>query len=199
MDFIGFPKMARLSREVILTEKIDGTNAQIYIPESTETEINSLWNGMFGASKVIRPFLVGSRTRWITPEHDNFGFARWAYEHAEELMKLGPGHHYGEWWGDGIQRRYGLSEKRFSLFNVERWTFAELPSCVGVVPTLYRGNFDSNSIQEVLQELSQSGSRAAPGFMDPEGIVIWHTAAQVGFKKTIKDDEKPKGHAVTSL
>jgi len=93
---------------------------------------------------------------------------------------------------NGIQRRYGLSEKRFSLFNVERWTFAELPSCVGVVPTLYRGNFDSNSIQEVLQELSQSGSRAAPGFMDPEGIVVWHTAAKIGFKKTIKDDEKPK-------
>jgi hypothetical protein len=174
MEFIVFPKMARLSREVIITEKIDGTNAQIFIGEDMET------------------FLVGSRTRWITLKDDNFGFARWASEHKEELMSLGPGHHFGEWWGAGIQRKYGLHEKRFSLFDVKRWTFAERPSCVGVVPTLYRGDFESGTIQDVLQELAQSGSCAAPGFMDPEGIIIWHTAAKMGFKKTIKDDEKPK-------
>ena len=32
-DFIEFPKMARLTRECIITEKIDGTNAQIAITE----------------------------------------------------------------------------------------------------------------------------------------------------------------------
>ena len=31
MNFIEFPKMARLSREAIITEKIDGTNASIFI------------------------------------------------------------------------------------------------------------------------------------------------------------------------
>ena len=30
-EFMGFPKIARYSREVIVTEKIDGTNACIYI------------------------------------------------------------------------------------------------------------------------------------------------------------------------
>lgn len=28
MEFQGFPKMPRLSREVIISEKLDGTNAQ---------------------------------------------------------------------------------------------------------------------------------------------------------------------------
>ena len=67
MEFIGFPKMARLSREMVITEKIDGTNVSIYIPGMADA---ALTPGV--------PFLVGSRTRWITPENDNFGFARWA-------------------------------------------------------------------------------------------------------------------------
>jgi hypothetical protein len=195
MEFIGFPKIARLSREVIITEKIDGTNAQISIESALDAgrctpPVASL--GCFTQGDQDFYLYAGSRTRWITPDNDNFGFARWAYDHAEDLLKLGPGRHDGEWWGQGIQRRYGLSEKRFSLFDVVRWTFAERPQCVNVAPTLYRGDFDSMVIQDVLRELKNSGSRAAPGFMDPEGIVVWHTAARIGFKKTIKDDEKPK-------
>ncbi|MES2133853.1 MAG: RNA ligase family protein [Bacteroidota bacterium] len=34
LDFLEFPKMPRLSREVIITEKIDGTNAQLLITEA---------------------------------------------------------------------------------------------------------------------------------------------------------------------
>src|SRR5438105_3732245 len=132
--FEEFPKIARLSRDCIVTEKIDGTNAQIFITEDGTIHF-------------------GSRSRWITPENDNYGFARWATEHKEDLLKLGPGRHFGEWWGCGIQRGYGLKEKRFSLFNVMRWClhgqapkqipnpdpriqkFQEiLPPCVGLVP-----------------------------------------------------------------
>jgi hypothetical protein len=104
LEFSEFPKMARLSREVIITEKIDGTNAQILI-----TKDNRL--------------LTGSRTRWITPNDDNYGFAKWVEENREEVLKLGIGRHFGEWWGSGIQRGYNLpkGEKRFSLFNVSRW------------------------------------------------------------------------------
>lgn len=32
-EFNGFPKIARLSRECVITEKIDGTNAQIFITD----------------------------------------------------------------------------------------------------------------------------------------------------------------------
>lgn len=172
MDFQGFPKISRLSRDCVITEKIDGTNAQIVIGEDGE-------------------FLVGSRKGWITPEDDNFGFARWAYENKEELLKLGPGQHFGEWWGQGIQRRYDLTEKRFSLFNTARWG-KERPACCHVVPVLYAGLFSTDEAEQAIITLADLGSMAAPGFMNPEGIVIFHTAANSMFKKTVKNDEKRK-------
>jgi hypothetical protein len=179
IPFTSFPKMARLSRDIVVTEKIDGTNASIYIGDDFTT------------------FLVGSRTRWITPQVDNMGFAKWAYANQAELMKLGPGHHFGEWWGAGIQRKYGLTEKRFSLFNVKRWGDPEVrPACCGVVPVLYEGIFSEEKILECLTKLDQDGSVAAPGFKPAEGIVIYHVAAGVGFKKTIENDEIPKGLVV---
>lgn len=174
MDFIEYPKITRYSREVIVTEKIDGTNAQILITEDGQ-------------------FLTGSRTRWITPEDDNYGFARWAQDHKESLLTLGIGRHFGEWWGSGCQRGYGLpkGEKRFSLFNVSRWTHA-LPECCYVVPILWQGQFDDLNVQEIMNNLKQSGSHAAPGFNNPEGIVIWHTKGNIGFKKTFVKDETGK-------
>jgi hypothetical protein len=47
-------------------------------------------------------------------------------------------------------------------------------------------------IDEALQNLRRCGSVAAPGFMDPEGIVIYHTAANFCFKVTLANDESPK-------
>jgi hypothetical protein len=175
-DFVGFQKIARLSREMVITEKIDGTNGCIYIGEDGE-------------------FLVGSRTRWITPECDNHGFARWAYDHKDELvLGLGIGRHYGEWWGSGIQRGYDLpkGEKRFSLFNVHRWGETR-PDCCHVVPVLFEGVFSTTIINCSLNDLAITGSVAAPGFMKPEGVVIYHKAANMMFKKTIEKDEEPKG------
>jgi hypothetical protein len=174
LAFLPMQKIARLSRLCIVTEKIDGTNASIYISDD------------------LSEFLTGSRTRWITPENDNMGFSRWAHEHKEELMQLGSGHHFGEWWGLGIQRRYNQDRKRFSLFNVARWG-VERPACCDVVPVLYKGLFDSAAIMQTLNRLQAEGSAAAPGFMNPEGIVIYHPSAKQLFKKTIIGDEKPKG------
>jgi hypothetical protein len=192
MDFQEFPKMGRLAREIIITEKIDGTNAQIGITEAGD-------------------IFYGSRTRWITPQDDNFGFARWAEGNKSELLKLGPGRHFGEWWGQGIQRNYDQKEKRFSLFNVQRWALYGtepkriptqdpriekyqdvLPECCGLVPVLYRGEFDTAHVDGALRELKEGGSFAAVGFMNPEGIVLFHTAGNVGFKKTLEKDEQPK-------
>lgn len=177
MEFESFGKVPRLSREIIITEKIDGTNAQIAIDEDGNMQ-------------------VGSRNRWITPESDNFGFAAWARDNKEELLGLGVGRHYGEWWGRGIQRGYGLNEKRFSLFNTERWTDSpDLPECCHVVPVLYRGIFDTGEVDSVLFWLSIDGSSAAPGFDKPEGIMIYHTAGRMMFKKTLDNDAKPKSLA----
>lgn len=191
MQFTEFPKMARLSREVIITEKIDGTNASIFIQSKTleQDEHPASVIATIG-NYTIR---AGSRTRWINTSDDNYGFAAWVKRHAEELVALGEGHHFGEWWGQGIQRGYGLKEKRFSLFNVARWDSEDRPACCHVVPTLYKFNFDTfHHIDVALNNLKQYGSSAAPGFMNPEGIVVYHVAGNVGFKKTIEKDELPK-------
>lgn len=174
-DFKEFPKIARLNREIVITEKIDGTNALIYIGDDFET------------------ILAGSRTKWITPQDDNQGFAKWVQDHKEELLSgLGPGYHYGEWWGVGIGRRYDLKEKRFSLFNVSRWTDDVRPKCCGIVPLLYSGLNLQAGVSECLKNLKEKGSVASPGFMKSEGIVIYHKAADVLFKITLENDESPK-------
>lgn len=191
LTFEGFPKIGRWSRDVIITEKIDGTNAQIFIDDSDTV------------------LLVGSRNRYLSANNDNAGFFKWALEHHDELSKLGPGRHYGEWWGRGIQRGYGIHEKRFSLFNVGRWhekgqtprvvrrdfktgevlkTTCEAPACCRVVPILYEGPMRDGLIEMSMRALENNGSVAAPGFMVPEGIVIFHTANGALFKKTFKDD-----------
>lgn len=175
-EFKEFQKISRLSRNCVITEKIDGTNACVYIGEDGE-------------------FLTGSRTRWITPEDDNYGFAKWALAHKDELMALGPGRHFGEWWGSGCQRGYGLTngEKRFSLFNTSRWNeLTSPPQCCHVVPVLYTGIFTSTAVDACLDILRTQGSRAAPGFMKPEGVVIYQTAGRCYFKKTLEKDDEPK-------
>ena len=180
MEFQGFPKMCRLSRDIVITEKIDGTNAQIYITEPDEE----------GNMKM----LAGSRSRWITPEDDNYGFARWVRDNAQELMQLGPGQHFGEWWGLGIRRKYGMKEKVFSLFNTHRWSDHLLrPACCSVVPVLYSGAFNTQITDAMIFLLERQGSKAAPGYLKPEGICIYHTAGNFYMKKTIDKDEVPKG------
>lgn len=172
--FEAFPKIARLNREYVITEKIDGTNAQVVVDDD-----GRVW--------------AGSRKRRITVGDDNFGFAKWVVQHYEELQGLGPGTHYGEWWGGGIQRGYGLIEKRFSLFNVARWSEWR-PACCDVVPVLTRNTkFMDYQAEVALNRLRVWGSLAAPGFMRPEGIVIFHSASNQLFKATLEGDEKPKG------
>jgi hypothetical protein len=44
-----------------------------------------------------------------------------------------------------------------------------------------------------MNQLQSFGSVAAPGFRNPEGIIVYHVAAGIGFKKTF--DDTPKGAA----
>lgn len=207
-DFTPFPKIPRLNREIIITEKIDGTNAAIVIEQPIEDSVqpgillsDGEWNGY-----VVR---AQSRSRFISPEKDNHGFAAWVFKNADALaMSLGPGVHFGEWWGSGINDNYGLKEKRFSLFNVTRWK--HLSDDIGgvqirPVPTIHEGPWfiqvpgDDGCFSRVwapnaaLDSLRVEGSFAAPGFMKPEGIVVFHTAGGYLFKVTLENDERPKG------
>lgn len=130
-EFIKFPKIPRLvNTQIIITEKIDGTNAQIVVPEDP-----------------TEPLLVGSRNRVITPgkSTDNYGFAEWVSQHPE-LRLLGHGTHYGEWWGVGIGRGYGQLDAFL--------------------------NMGKQDLHDLRVELECLGSKAAPGFKNPEGVVL---------------------------
>ncbi len=228
MDFQKFDKIPRLSRDIVITEKIDGTNAQIFIVsyeslfnsynlgdivdqsviDWTHGDINNFIDkyclsdledqkkkGLYEDMKDQLFIFAGSRKKWldVSSKGDNFGFAKWVEANAEELIKLGEGKHYGEYYGKGIQRNYGLDEKRFALFNVGKWEDPELrPKCCNVVPILYRGMFDTEMIGNTLMTLKEYGSKIVEGFMNPEGIIIYHTASGKLYKKTIHNDEKPK-------
>lgn len=71
------------------------------------------------------------------------------------------------------------------------------PVCCKVVPILDRCLFDDTYddipvADEALRILKKYGSRAAPNYMNPEGVVVYHVAGNVGFKKTLEKDEMPK-------
>lgn len=177
IEFKPWPKIARLANEqMTITEKIDGTNAcVIFLPADND------WGYEHAAQ---------SRNKLITPESDNAGFAKWVWQHVDELfVDLGYGYHYGEWWGSGIQRGYGMErgEKFFSLFNAPRWTPAaasfKTPN-LRVVPLLYQGSLESGKIADFADVLYESGSFAAPGFMKPEGIVVHLKEAGATYKIT---------------
>jgi hypothetical protein len=162
--FKPHPKTPRLHGEIIITEKIDGTNASVIVTPAGEV-------------------VAASKNRLITPGDDNYGFAAWVERNREDLLKLGPGQHSGEWWGPGIQRSYGLGFRKFSLFNVDRWAGSARPLCCDVVPVISRwGSFNSSVIQDALESLQIGGSRASPGFLRPEGVCVYHVRSGALFK-----------------
>jgi hypothetical protein len=212
MEFQSFPKIPRLNREVIVSEKIDGTNAQIVIVQRKELSPDLATFNLIDDQDIDGTdwcMLAGSRNRYLRLGDDNFGFAHWVSQNWAELLKLGHGQHHGEWWGQGIQRGYGLDHKRFSLFNTSRWgkvkeaafdepadkaikenPFNTVPG-LDVVPFIAQGK-----LQEVVDYsimlLREHGSHAAPGFKDPEGVVVFHTASNGLFKVTLEQDDAPK-------
>lgn len=196
--FEPFTKISRLSRPIVITEKLDGSNGQLYIQTHAEYgEENLHVPGTMDEPHIIaQNFImrVGSRKRWLdsTKQGDHFGFFKWAQANFDELVEgLGAGRHYGEWWGQSIQRGYGLDEKRFSLFNTHRWSDDTLrPECCHVVPVIATApTFDTLTVAHALNYLSARGSVAAPGFMHPEGVVIYHSHGNVLMKKTFEGDE----------
>lgn len=188
VEFRPWPKTPRLFADAgcIVTEKIDGTNGCIIVTDDGE---------VYAASRK-RLLPMGPRglddTTWEKDDH--YGFAAWVRTHREILKEiLGPGYHYGEWWGNGINRGYGLQkgDRRFSLFNTERWRdldVEELPELKSV-PILFEGSFSTNIIGWVLDDLLSSGSHAAPGFLRPEGVCVYHKAAKQIFKVPFGKDD----------
>lgn len=214
-EFVAWEKTARYYRDIVITEKIDGTNAAIVIEQHpfgfsvgrglAPDEINLVVgpdNPEQGLPDHEYVISAQSRKRLITPTQDNAGFAKWVLANSQTLVAdLGPGRHYGEWWGSGIQRKYGMSEKVFSLFNTHKWFGVDFETLnLTTVPLLYSGPHEEAEVTDALSWLREYGSAATQDwndskFANPEGICIFHTAANRVFKVTLENDEVPKSLA----
>jgi hypothetical protein len=184
-----WPKTIRLSEQWTVTEKIDGTHVTVVIESAATDPADqpgiSLAEGPAGESVTVR---AASRTRWLVTEseaaagvgRDNFGFAAWVAAHAAELAILGPGAHHGEWYGAGIGHGYGLTERRFALFDTVRWQRGlpdGVPEDIGVVPVLADcvGSKLNATIARCLRSLARNGSRLVKGAA-AEGVIARSTA-----------------------
>ena len=112
-DFTPYGKTPRLNRPIVITEKVDGTNAGIRIekfpfghhvegiPATATAAPLGPFDPFDGDGLPVHEYrvTVQSRNRIITPNHDgkstdNAGFAAWVLEHAATLVKaLGEGMH----------------------------------------------------------------------------------------------------------
>jgi hypothetical protein len=174
-DFKKFSKIEWLdSVTMTITQKMHGTNAQILIQKNSDGELE---------------MHCGSKTRWLTPVSDNYGFCQWANENKEELINfLGEGRHYGEWCGPGINSGEGLEEK--TLFLFEFWKHKDKPSFpknVRCVPVLHRGAFSPDFIKLNMLKLKYDGSYAVSGFYNVEGAVI--QIGETRYKQVFKPEE----------
>lgn len=186
-EFQAWPKIPRLfgNKPIIVTEKVNGSNAAIQIPEDD--------SGVFAQS----------RKKVITPTSDNFGFARWVDANADELKDLlGYGIHFGEWYGEGIQKNeLRITGKRFMLFNVTRWApefedglKVERFEALGieVATVVYEGPMHTPAIQSAVDHLRVNGSAHRPGGK-AEGVVVFHVASGELFKVMCENDDMAKG------
>lgn len=192
LEFKAWPKIPRdTDEEIVITEKIDGTNACVIVEDGV----------VVGAQ---------SRKRLITPEQDNMGFARWVEEHKDELASLGDGYHYGEWAGPGIQKnRHKLKQKEFFLFNTHKWDDnPDKPKCCSIVPIQFQAKLpceetDIQTVEEAIKYVmylldlfgSQASYQCVNGKLDgengkPEGVVVYYRKTDRMVKHTF---ETPNG------
>jgi hypothetical protein len=214
IEFQGWPKTPRLNKDIVITEKMDGSNAAVIIEQhpfgtSLESEDPYLLdvvlldlNDETGLPEYEYHVGAQSRKRLIRPGEDNYGFAGWVKENAFDLATaLGPGRHFGEWWGLGIQRRYDLDHKRFSLFNTHRYSKTAFGDFglhqVDTVPVIYQGPFGQDAIDRAVENLRDFGSYHphADGFDPAEGVIVFHSASKQVYKVLLENDHLPKGLA----
>ena len=187
ISFKSFKSIENIDRlDVYITQKIHGTNAQILIEKIFKDNIMST---EFFSNKITG---VGSRSRWLEYDDDNYGFCNFVLENEDEFLKLPAGRYYGEWCGKGINSGEGLPDRKFVLFN-PYLKLDELPPQTVLVPLLFEGKIKAADLNDVINDtflsLKQNGSSLCPGFMEPEGIVI--SIDNKLYKKVFKHENKP--------
>jgi hypothetical protein len=224
-QFKSWGSTPRFHKSLHITEKIDGTNAGVSVQGIPFGHLSTI-NIPEDACPVIneqtsQAFLVRaqSRKRIITPGNDNFGFASWVWENADGLANLlGYGYHYGEWYGEGIQKNpLAVAGRRWALFNTWHWgskpnldrlKMVDIPGLT-LVPVLHDehrdGPADYMTIPNIMEDLALHGSKADGAEMvrqgydwepdvykQPEGIIVWQRETRQRYKILLREDDKHK-------
>lgn len=175
VEFKEWPKIPRgLGEQMTITEKIDGTNACVIVEESVDFDGTSLVR-VVGAQSRTQLLAHTNKDNVLRLYNDNFGFADWVIKNQVELAtKLGPGYHYGEWAGPGIQKNpHNLERKTFFLFNSDRWRDGrqQRPEGVECVPVLFEGPASRENIEATMAGLWANAKEKG---YHPKGVVIWY-------------------------
>lgn len=169
VEFEAWAKIPRaVLGDVVITEKIDGTNACVIIKDGE----------IVGIQSRKRMLNVGK-------ENDNYGFATHVMENKERFLGLGEGRHYGEWAGIGIQKNpHNLDAKYFFLFNTLRWgAHNNPPEGIKVVRVIHQGEYTRAVIDGVMNKLKDDSEDA--GYI-AEGIVVFFPKLKAMEKHTFK-------------
>lgn len=181
MEFEKWPQIPRINKALVfVSEKIDGTNAQIAINDETIAPILNEAGRTIVEPSVCTTVRAGSRKRWISQDYDNYGFAAKVAKYRNPLSKLLPtGRHYGEWAGPGIQRNplklqfntfFSFNTKLFQPEYLERIQ-EEIP-WFDVVPLWFQGNLEE--FTKLLPYLKEGRPLDARQFSGPaEGFVAF--------------------------
>jgi len=126
-------------------------------------------------------FHAQSRTRIITPEKDNLGFAFWVYQNEEYWQKILDKHGemviFGEWMGPGVQKGMATNQiewKAFAVFAIQ----INLPDAVDEHDnTLPKTKFiaEPEDIQDIIDE---RGDIAILGWYFDDLVVDWAADAE---------------------
>ncbi len=181
-EFHKYFKIPRIENETFtISEKIDGSNGLIYVHHARFDDVKK------GVDRSY--ILAGSRSKWLIDDGsktwDNHGFGSWVEENEEDLYSLDEGYHYGEWYGKGINRGYGLLDKRFMLFNYGRYAeklrladsglLFNMPTKVQV-ETVFHHNVKFEQLFQIIAEvryhLTHDGSKHVQGYIKPEGLIV---------------------------
>ena len=156
VDFEAWPKIPReVLGDVMITEKMDGTNACVIIQDGE----------IVGVQSRKRMLNLGK-------DSDNYGFAQHVFDNQEKFLALGEGRHYGEWAGLGIQGTpHCIPDKRFFLFNARRWGAHNTPpEGIYVVALLYQGQYSASLVDTVMNTLKTSSE--SQGYK-AEGCIVF--------------------------
>ena len=198
-EYPKYPSIERFENIYsVISEKVDGTNGLMEIHEVFPKP----------DSDVTHVVTFGSRNKWIDVHSDNAGFANFFTPHIDKIVRVPeilkanavneldnrnkacnmPIRIYGEWFGQSIQRTYGLKQKLFMPFHTllaKALIEAGVPNIIEPF-IFYTGKFDKSISDGFMDTLKTHGSCVVPGYFQAEGIVVYFPTYNFCLKDTFE-------------